>query len=162
MKTNKKGSFDDMFILIIFAFVLGTSILVGALLLNKVNDMYQTQDFIPTAAKESIQDSTDNYSPLFDGFFITIFFSMAIASIILASQVDVSPIFFPLSIIIYVVLIVISAIFGNLYYDLAATQGITEYAEGFSLLPFIFNNLVAVMLGIGFLLGVVLYAKTTG
>ena len=157
---KKKAAFDDLFVLIIVGFIFAIFIIICSMLIHKTNTAYQDMDAIPASAKTMIANSSNTYDTLFNGIFMTIFLTLAIGSIILASQIDANPIFFPISIIIYVILIIISAVFGNAYYSVASNPEMVTYAENFPIITFIFNHLVQIILGIGILLGMVLYAKT--
>ena len=159
---NKKASLDDLPIILIIIFFLAVTTLTAKLMLSKVNEQYQESDQVGTTAKDIIGKADNDYASIFDGTFLVIFFVLALGSILMASQVDVSPIFFPASIIVYVILIIVSAVFGNAYYNIASASEMIPYSEQFTIIPFIFNNIVLILLGIGILLGIVLYSKTAG
>jgi hypothetical protein len=156
---NKKGSFADLLYLALVVLVLGIMFTVGWAIFSKVNDKFQDNSQISTLGKEMMQSSTDRYVELFDNLFLTVFISMYIASLILAWNVDISPVFFFLSIFIFVLLVIVTASFGNAFWDYSQQTTISGYVDDFNIIPFVFNNLVQVFVVMGFGLMVVMYAK---
>jgi len=63
---------------------------------------------------------------------------------------------------LYVFLVILSAIFGNTFYTFSVDAEILAYADSFTIIPFVMNNYVWVMLFIGFTVGVSMYAKVRG
>lgn len=146
--------------IVIIMFVIGISTIVGYVMLKSVNTQISGQADFSDTGKTIINNATNKYVGLFDNTFLVIMIGLALGSILLASQIDVSPVFFPVSIVLYIVLIIFSASVGNAYYNMASTEGLSTFTEDFRVMPFIFNHLVEIMVGIGFIIGVVMYAKT--
>ena len=74
--------------------------------------------------------------------FITIIVFLWLIILILAYQIDVNPIFFPFAIIVFGVLILITAVLGNTYNAFATMTGITEYSADYTIIPLVMNNFV--------------------
>jgi len=154
---NKKGSFDDIIILIIVALVLATTTIVCYMMLSKVNNAFQESPDIPPVAKTILSDNTNRYVALFDGVFLVVFIMLGIGSLLLASQINTNPVFMPISILLFIVMIILSAIIGNVYYDISHS---IDYSGTFTIIPFVMNHIVQIMLGLGFLLAVVMYGRS--
>ena len=160
MKLNKKGSFGDIFYIAVVMFLFAIVITVGWVIHDKINDKWQTKTELGTASLEIMQQSNDDYISLFDGVFLTMFVGLYIGSLILAYNIDVSPLFFFLSLFIMGVIVVITAVLGNSYYAFSQNAGLINYADDFTFIPFILNNYVAVFVVMMFGLAGVMYAKT--
>ena len=158
---NKKGSIGDVFFISVFIFLLAIVFVVGWVIHSKVNDEFQNNPSIVDQGKTMMQNSTDDYISLFDGIFLTIIVGLWIGTIILAFQIDIHPVFFVLTIIVFAILVILTALFGNAFYTFANNANIVSYADDFTIIPFVMNNFVTVMIVLGFSVALVMYAKTT-
>lgn len=156
---KKKASLLDNFFLVIILLVSATTIILVFTMFSKINDKIQESPDISIQGKEIMQNGNNKFVGLFDGLFLVVFVTMAIAAIIFASQINTSPLFFPLAIIMYILLIIVSAIVGNVFYKIVADPTLNPYALEFTIIPFFFNNIVKIMLGLAILMGIVMYAR---
>jgi len=159
-KIKKKGSFGDLFYIVIIMSLMAFFFVIGWMMQSKVNTEFQNNDDIAATGKSMMQDSTDRFVNTFDNLFLTVFVALYIGSLILAWQVDVSPVFYFLSIIVFVVLIILSAVYGNAFYTFSENANISTYASDFKIITLIMNNFVEVMVVMGFGLAGVMYART--
>ena len=143
---SKKGSFADLLYLALVVLVLGIMFTMGWAIFSQVNDKIQDNSQISTLGKEIVQSSTDRYVTLFDNLFLTAFIALYIASLILAWNVDINPLFFFLSIFIFAIIVIVTASFGNVFYDYSQQTTISGYVDDFNIIPFVFNHLVQVFL----------------
>jgi len=160
MKMNKKGSFVDLFyilmVLVVFAIVFN----VGWLMFSKVNENFQANDNIATRGKDMMQDGSDRFVKTFDNLFLVVGISMYLGALILAWNVDTSPVFFFLSIIVFAVLVILAGAYGNAYYTFSQNNVIEPYASDFNIIPMVMENFVAIFVILGFGLAGVMYART--
>lgn len=157
---NKKGSvLFDMIYIALMVFFIGMCFVVGWLFFSKVNDQFQASPDISTEGKAIMSNTNTRMTTWLDGVFLTVFIGLYIGSLILAFQIDSHPIFFPISIIIFIILIIVSAVLGNTFYQFAADSQITPYAEGFTIIPFAMNHFVQIILVMGFGLSWVMWGK---
>ena len=115
----KKGSIMDLPYIALVIFVTAIVIVSGWLIFSKVNDNLQLKDDFSTTGKTIMQESTDRYVGLMDGVFLTLLIGVYLGSLILASQIDASPLFFIVSLVIFGVLVLLTAVFGNAFYTFA-------------------------------------------
>lgn len=157
---KKKGSIMDLPYIALVIFMTAIVFVAGWMIFSKVNDSLQAKDDFSTVGKSIMQESSDRYVGLMDGVFLTLLIGFYLGSLILASQIDASPLFFIVSLVIFGVLILLTAVFGNAFYTFADNAEISTYASAFVIIPFIMNNFVQTFVVLGFGLAGVMYAKT--
>ena len=156
---NKKGSYGDLFYILMVVVVCAFFFVIGWVMFSKVNDEFQVKG-LSTEGKEIMQTSTDRYVETFDGLFLTIFVTLYIAAVILAWNIDASPVFFFLSLVVFGVLVLLAAVFGNSFYIFSINENIATYANDFTIIPLVMNYFVQIFVVLGFGLAGVMYAKT--
>ena len=154
----KKGSTQDVFFLAVWATLCAIVFVIGWMMMSKINAELQGSG-ISATGKTIVQDTTDNYVSWFDGIFLTAILLLWAVALVLAFQIDVHPIFFIFTVIIYAILVIISAVLGNTFYDFASNAGISAYADAFTIIPFVMSNFVVIMVVIGFSVVAVMYGK---
>jgi hypothetical protein len=159
-KLNKKGSFGDLFYIMVVLLVCAFVFVIGWVIHSKVNDSFQANDDIAQRGKDMMQDGKDRYVKTFDNLFLTIGIAMYLGALILAWQVDTSPVFYFLSIVVFAVLVILAAAYGNAYYTFSQNAQITTFADDFDIIPLVMNNFVELFVVMGFGLAGVMYART--
>jgi len=157
---NKKGSVGDLFYILMVAVVCAFMFVTGWMMMSKVNAEFQAQDSIATTGKTMMQDSSNRFVATFDNLFLTILIVLYLGAVILAWNIDTNPIFFFISLIVFGVLVLLAAVFGNAFYTFSQNANILTYANDFTIIPLVMNNFVKIMVGLGFGLAGVMYAKT--
>lgn len=158
-KLKKKASIEDIFYAVIVFFILGITILLGWVFYGKLNTEFQNNPDFSTSGKTIIQDNADKYVDIFDGIFLVVVVVLAFGILFLAYNIQTTPIFYPIILILFVALVFVSAVVGNTYYDIASNPKISEYADDFTIMPFLFNHFVETMIAFGFLVAIVMYAR---
>ena len=159
MRLTKKGSFADLFFIVPVFFMVAVIIFIFYAIFSQINAQVQANDGISTEGKTIISNAKNKYIAVFDNIFLVLFIFVLIFILVLAASVDINPIFFPLSIILYIGVTILAAILGNVYYHILSDPSLQSYALEFTIIPFVFNNLVKIMIGEAILLGVVMYGK---
>jgi len=159
---NKKASFADMFYIALIGFIVAIASVSGYMFLSKVNDKFQSSTGIAQEGKDIVSSTQSRFVSWFDGIFIVIIVLLTIMGLVFAWNVPSHVVFYPLTIIVYIALILITATLGNVFYEFAANAEITSYASDFTIIPLVMNNFLQVMLVIGFLIAVVLFSKSRG
>ena len=160
MNRKKKGSIDDIFFILVLGFVMSIVVITTYVFFSKFNENVQASGTLSTEGKSIISTNLGRYVALFDNGFLVVVIAMVIASLLMASQIDTAPAFMIGAIIIYIVVILLSAILGNTFYSIMASESLKTYADAFTIIPFIYTHLVQFMLAYAFMIVVVLYAKT--
>lgn len=165
---QKKGNLFDILGIGVVLFVLAISILVGKLALSKTVGRFNgTAAGIDTgtdAVNRSVaimSESDDNFVTLFDIFFMTIFIGLAIVTIISAFLIKTFPAFFIISVLALVVFGVIFWLFEQSYNQIAATDTVVgNVSDEFTKMNYMMDNFGFILIVLGFVILIVLYAKT--
>ena len=160
MRRNKKGSIGDVFYIGILLFVISIFFVLSWLVFGKINTAIQGQPDFSEQGKAIINNNTGQFPKLFDGVFLTILVGLWIATMILAWQIDTHPVFYVLTIIAAIALVIVTAVLGNTYTTMMADVQVSEFADDFTIIPFVMRNFVKIMLGMLFSVAVVMYAKS--
>ncbi len=158
-KLKRKGSIADIFYIATFMFLMAIVISVGWLINSSINAEWQTKDNLGTTSKEIMQDSNDNYVAMFDNLYLVMFVGLYIGSLILAYNVDINPLYLFLSLFILGVIVTVTAVFGNAWYEIGQNAVMGGYIDDFTFIPFIMENYVKVFVVMAFGLMGVMYAK---
>ena len=140
---NKKGSIGDVFWIAIFLFITAIMFLIGWYMYASVNTQFQAMDAISTQGKTIMADTNSNLTRWGDILFVSLLVGLWLGTIILAFQIESHPIFFPITILVFAVLVIFVAILANTYNDVASTSEFASYADDFTIMSFILNNYVA-------------------
>jgi hypothetical protein len=89
-----------------------------------------------------------------------IFFGLGISAIILAFLIPTHPVFFPLSIILLSIFILLSTVFKDIIYTFLTSEPFFAIANNYQFLGFVVNNLPYLIAVFGFILIIVMYART--
>lgn len=143
--------------------IIGVGILffIGAKLGNTVNDTFQSSDVLNNQSKEVVSNVLDDAPTIYDYSIIFFFFVAWFMSIVSAWFSGEHKIFFVISILIFILVIIASAFvqFGFTQVIEQATFA-QEYGD-MPLLVFFINNLLYILIVYGLSVGAVLYWRNT-
>jgi len=157
---GKKGSYGDLFYIVFIATLFAITAVVCWVAFSKINDNLQANDNIAATSKAILTKSVNNYVTLLDGIFLVVIVVLYLAAIILAFQIDTHPVFFILSIVVFGVLVFITAVMANVFWEFASNAAITTYADDFTIITLVMNNFAQIMTVLGFGLAAVMYARS--
>ena len=89
-----------------------------------------------------------------------LFFGLGISAIILAFLIPSHPVFFPLSIILLSIFILLSTMFKDVIYAFLTTEPFFSIANNYPMLGFVITNLPYFIAIFGFILIIVMYSRT--
>jgi hypothetical protein len=156
---NRKGFIGDALTVVIFAFILGLTIMIGWLVLSSWNSKVQESPNMGAVAQSLTQIQTNKYPGLWDGLFGVIFIGMSLAAAISAYFIDTHPIVFALILIMLAVFIMVGAVLSNSYASVEAAAPFNTFASSFRLMHYILNHLGAYVLIEGALIMIALFTK---
>ena len=159
MVLKKKGSLLDPLILIVIIFIVGFVAILGFKIFGSVNDNLQANDVLDSDQKEILQTAHDTYISVFDIGFLIIFIMFLIAIIVGAFLIDTHPIFLPIFLFLAIILIMITGILGNIYYDMTTQEFATERVQ-FPIIMFVMDNFIKMIVAVILISAVSLYAKS--
>ena len=169
MRKNRKGAVSDILVIMIIIFTVALTMVIGAKIYSETNDAIQSSSTFPNRSKVLMDTMDSKIGPLFNGMFLFLFVGIVIGGVVLASRVEVTPAFFIMGIIVFVIAIALAAIFTNIYEKatgletkndtLVKSNELTSTANRFGIMNNIMGNFPIYMLIPGTLILIVLYAK---
>jgi len=157
----KKGNMivDSLFyVVILFVFVI--VIFVGKIVSSEVNADIQSNDDLSVEGKAVSQNIDEKYNSLFDGVIMMALVLFWVLTLAFSFLIDSSPIFFIVSFVLLVAVLIVAAYLGNAYEELVSDDAFDGVADGFPMTHFVFSNLLGFVVAISLSIGVSLYAKT--
>ena len=157
LKRNKKGSLQDMIFIGVVLVFMGLVTLIAFKITSEFNSNIQSNVDIPADAKTASTSLTSNYSGVIDNMFLFLMIGLIIVSLVFAALVRVHPIFIPLFIIGWIILIFISGILSNIYMEMAENSLLLAEANQLTFITNILNVLPFIIGIVGIILMVVLH-----
>lgn len=158
---NKKGNINiELLFLLLVVFIFVISTFTGRYILNELNDEAQIDTTLHNESKEVFSDMTNRYDGIMDNAFLLFFILIWVGMLIGASQIDTHPIFFVISIIVLIFLLIVAALIGNYYEELEAEDEFLNYGDSLPIIDYVMGHLVLFMLIIGSSIIIVLYGKS--
>lgn len=163
LRRSKKGSsFIDIFFVAIMFIILAVTVVTGYFIFNEFNDSVQASDDFSAEAKTVSASNAGNFLEVFDKFFLFAIIGLSIGLIVGATLLNTHPAFFLGAVILLGFLVFFAAIMSNTYEDFANDPTISDYADDFIILPWVFLNFPKIFVVIGILMLVALFAKLRG
>jgi len=158
---GKRGQFQlDLVTLLIIIFVFVILLVVGKLVTTQIDDAVQTIDEIPAEPKNVISAIDDGYIKFMDGAFLFLFIGLLIALWFTVWIIDTHPIFFVISIISMISLVLVAMLVHNVYFEMFTDDAtLSSIAADFTIIPFFMQNLLAITIVVSGITGVLLFAK---
>lgn len=161
-KKGKRGTIQDLLYTLIVLFALSIIILIVFKVSNSINDKLQESNLLNSNSEEAFQKTNNTFPGALNTGFLVLMVGLAVTSLVLASLVRVHPVFFIFYIIILALLIVFSAIFSNVYQEMAANSGFSAEADRLNIIS-IFMQGLPIFVGVfGVLLAIVMYKNYRG
>lgn len=157
---NKKGNVVADSVLVVFIlFIVGIVSVVGYIVLEDINEDIQADADISATAKAEISDSTTRFPAVFDSIFAMAFILLWAVVIIASFMIDSHPIFFALTMILFIGVLIAGAMFSNAYEEFEEDSEYAAAAANFPIISFVNTHLVLFLLAIGISIGIVLFGK---
>lgn len=161
-RMGKRGSGLDLLWIAVILFVFSLLVVIGYKISSEINTEIQSNSAVQQfdtdgKARAASSTLTSHYPGVIDNTFLFLVFGLAIASFILAAMVRIHPIFYVFFLILWAIIIFLSAIFSNIFQEIAAQQ---EFAAVVADLTFISSVMTALPWFVGILgtiLAIVMY-----
>jgi len=157
LKGNKKRSLQDMIFIAVVLLFFGLVTLIAFKISSEFNSNIQSNVDIPTEAKTASADLTSMYPGVMDNIFLFLVVGLTIVSLVFAALVKVHPIFVPLFIIGWIILIFMCGVLSNIYTEMAGNSILATEANQLTFITSILGTLPFVIAIIGIILMVVLH-----
>lgn len=156
---GKRGAILDMFLIVVLIMVIASTAIIA---LHLWNTMYaELYPEMPAVSQDAL-DTVDSFLQGYDYIIIFFVVGFIIAAILSAFVIDTYPAFFFLSILMLIILIVVSAMFSNVWEGFTNTTVLATEVNTLSKTDTLIRNLPIIMTPLTGLLLIVLYMKTRG
>lgn len=157
---NQRGNVVlDMITIIVVVIVMAISLLYGNYILGTINDDIASDDSFGIDAKGVTATMDANYSSLFDNIFLFAFSLFVVFVLVSVFLIDTHPVFFVISVILLIFVFIVGGLLANSYNDIASDDTISSYANNFTFINWVMGHLIELIIGIGFMVSIVLFAK---
>jgi len=156
----KKGNifFEGITILVVVVVFVILAV-VGNNVYDSVNTEIQADPDVSTEAKDMLGERTTEYPKIIDGMVVFLIVGLWIAAVAFAYFIETSPLFFIISVILLVIVLVIGAILSNAFQELTTEEGLTDAPTAFPMSYFIISHIVETLLVITISIAIALFAK---
>ena len=159
---NKKAGVPDGLFYMVAIFAVAIISIVGFLILDKINDSFQSSSGITQEGKDLTEQIHGRYVAIIDSAFIMIFVGVLIGTLVGVWFIRTHPALFWIMIPIFAFIIFFAAIYANVFYNFTQNTNIISIADQFTIIPFIMNNYAYVITGVVILIAIFLFAKGKG
>jgi len=150
---KKKASIQDLALIIIFISMFTIASIIGTFVYRSIN---ANSPFSDTPVAQRIADDYDEKAVLFDRLSLVLMVGLGIAGILSSFLTRTHPAFAFVGIIIWVIMMIMSVIFSNMYEEIASQ--LTAETSDFVVSNFIMTNLPLFILVYGALMLIVFYS----
>ena len=159
-ESSRKGNavMDTTTILLVL-FVSILAVIVAKVLFNDLNDDVQNDTSLSNSTKQLVASQNTAYSSLMDNGFMIIFVGLWIVMLASAFFSDTHPIFFVITIILMIGVLVIGAVIGNTYEEILEDDDFNSIEDDFPKSHRIMSNLLVVTIIISFTITLALFGK---
>lgn len=158
-KSKKGNAILDLLFTVGLIFIFALFIIGGYLAWSGINAELQADPDISQSGKAIATDVNTNYPAWFDNAFLFVFLGLWIASMLFAYMVDTLPIYFIVTLVLLIFILIIGAYISNAYEEITADGDLGTVASNFPIMNWIFAHLVEIITVMGLSIALVLYAK---
>ncbi len=137
--------------------IIGILLLVGYKVMSSVNDGFQASDAVNADGKDAFNRLTNQYPTVIDNSVLIILACLMIGTIGLALMIRVHPVFIIFFAIFLLILVIVSAVFSNIYINVANADGMTTFAENMPIMTFVICWLPWIIAILGIVLAIFMY-----
>lgn len=157
---NKKGGLSDIIFLVAFLSVIIVLFVFGYKLINESNIRVQTMDVVTDEAKTAMGTVETKYRSTMDTAFLFLWLGSFLAAVISAWFIDSHPVFFFLSVFVFVIILVAVVPMSNALESLISDPQLSSEAARFPVMLFFVTHFFKIVVVQGVIILISLYAKT--
>lgn len=151
-------SMFDMFFIIVMIFAVG--IVLWSIFFAKDTIYDAIQEQLPTTeVNETIAKAEYGWDNIWDTSFFFVAIGLGVCSVLFAFINDIHPVFFFVTILLMVILLVIAPVLSNAYRSFAMLDIFRGYDTRFPMTTMLMANYPIYFLVFGFLIAIVMFAK---
>jgi len=157
-KKPSKNAVLDTITVVVVLFAFGLMSMFGWSIWGELEDDLRPE-LTSTAANDSLNVISNRYTATLDSLFIFVFIGIWITSLVASFMIDTHPIFFAVSLILLLFILVASIYIGNSYEEIMEDSDFSSLPSSFPSTHFILSHFLIVSIGVGTSIMVVLYGK---
>lgn len=156
---RKRGNVQELMFIVAVGIMFMISILVGFKLNNALNDQLQNISDFPDEAKDASRVVNERFGTIFDFAFVVLFIGLYLVTLISAWFLDSSPIFFIISLVLTILILIAIALLTNVTQGIVGNGAFVGILDRLPIIYFFATNLfkISVVMAGGILIA--LYAK---
>lgn len=158
-RSKKGNAVLDLLFTVVIVFIFALFIIGGYLAWSGISTELQADPDISDSGKAIATSIDSNYPAWFDNAFLFVFLGLWIAAMLFAYMIDTLPIYFVVTLILLIFILVVGAYLSNAYEDITTDGDLGVVAQNFPIMNWIFSYLVEVITVMGLSITLVLYAK---
>src|SRR3990167_394662 len=151
-----QGTAADLIISVVMIFVASVAILAGSTVTDSLRSTLGDNASINVTYIERGQDAFTAFNNTFSFFVIV---GLGIGIVILGLSIRTHPALAIASIIALIIIIWLAAMFGNFYQDIGENPSLAASANKLGILSFVWENITTIIIVMGIMLFLALYAK---
>jgi len=159
IKTNKKGSIEDIFFFIITMLGLALFLIILAYVIPKVTDEMAKTDMNESSAVRTMFSASNENVARFDNVYLIIFAGLIISILIVSFMINSHPIFIPIYIFLLGFAIIIGVVANHVYDEFAANANLSSIAASQVYMMTIMDNFILILVGLGVISMIIIFAK---
>ncbi len=156
-RLNKKGSIQDLILIMVIITVFAVGTLVVYKISNELNTKFQEEDRLDEKGKTAFAQINNMYPSVIDNSFLLLVIGLSLGALILAFMVRIHPVFFVGFVIVLVIIIFVAGVMSNIYLEIANDPEFTEVATNLTFITNIIGKLPLFIGIFGFLISIVMY-----
>lgn len=158
-KSRKGNVILESWLLILVFVIFGIITVFGYKTFTELNTELQADIDVSPEAKNITSNLHSRFPSVLDGGFVFMLGLMWILVVAASFRIDTHPMFFILSVILLLAMLFVAASLSNAYQELSEDPELQSSFDKFPMMNFIINNLVKVILVMGFSVLIVLFGK---
>jgi len=156
---NKRGQAQELLFYGVMLFILGITILISYRLITDINDSFQSSDVLSDTGKGFVDDFQSRFGTIFDAVYVLAMVVLSIVLIATVLAIDTTPIFFILSTISFLAVLMVNAILANVLDDIGSNSNLSTFYNELPMMMFIANHWMAIIVVVGFVTLMAFYTK---
>ncbi len=161
-KKNKRGSIQDVFFFVIFVVGFALFLILVSYVMNEVSGELLESKLNESEAARNALGYTETLTAQFDSVWLFVFVGLLMGVLISSFMIKSHPIFIPIYIIFLGVAVLVGVIMNNIYLDFTANATLAATAATHVFANAIINNYVLVIIGVGVLSMIIIFARPVG
>lgn len=156
---RKKGSIEDIFLLIVFLFALAIFIGVVAYTFPRITDGLRETELNDSSEVRRALLETDTVATRLNAVWFILFVGLCIGILITSFLIDSHPVFLPIYIILLILAIVVGVVMSNAYEEFRVNSPLNETMTTQTFTTTVMDNFIPVLIGVGILSMIVIFGK---